>query len=221
MPIAWPRELVTARVVTWAPVTPAQAWTAGLGGVPATAFLSGGAFWKLELSDIVLRGRAAILAGRRLQGLLQAGVRPLIIRPCDCRQAPLAAGQSLAGEAEPIVCAMAAAGLRAVSATLAFTGDHRAVVAGDQFSIEHPTWGLRLYRVTAVTAGEADAPHVRFLPPLREAVEEGTAVDFNRPGSWMRLDGPMVVTPRIGNRVMDASAAFCELERPPTESERA
>lgn len=213
----WPRELLTAGVVEWSPNVPSQGWTATLGGVPQTPFLSGGGFWRLNLADIFMRGRLAILAGRRLQGLLEGGVRPLVISPCDCRMAPLAPGQSLAGDASPIVASIAVAPLRATSGTITVTAGARALVAGDQFGIDNPTWGPRMHRLTRVLTTGEGVYAASFLPPLRQVVAEETAIDFNRPSCVMRLDGTFPIEHLVRNRLHTASAMFCELERPPTE----
>lgn len=229
--LSWPRELVIARLVDWQPDVPGQDAGATLGGVPQRVFTSGGPVWKLTLGGLIMRGRNAILAGRALQAELVGG-RPILVRPCDCRQAPLAAGASFTAsepsagapfddvtETDDILATAGAAALRAVSLTLAMVSGYRALIGGEQFSIDHATWGRRMYRIGKVTGGTAAAPIVSIRPPLREAISAGTAVDFNRPGCVMRLDGRFQIDHTVPNRLHTGQVSFCELERPPTGAE--
>lgn len=219
MLLTWSRSLLTAHSVAWRLEAPAQDGGATLGGVPQRPFLSGGPSWRLTIGGLILRSREAILEARRLQTALKQGARPILINPCDCRQAPLAAGESFAGEASPIVATLGAAALRAAVVTLALTDGARPLTGGEQFAVDHPTWGRRMYRVIEVIGGTDEAPQVRIRPVLREAVAADTPADFNRPGCLMRLDGPFVLerATRMGG-VYRGEAKFCELERPPTEA---
>jgi hypothetical protein len=225
--LTWPRSLVVARTVEWQLVTPAQPPQASLGGVPQRSYLSGGPYWMLTLSGLVMRGRNAILAGRALQVALLGGA-PILVRPCDCRQAPLAIGDSfapdpasdgspfddaVAGEDNPIVATIGAAALRAVNLALTMVSGHRAIAGGEQFSVVHTNWGQRMYRLMDAAGA--------IRPPLREAAAGGTSVDFNRPGCVMRLEGDMSIESTIPGRLHTGRATFVELERSPTAGELA
>jgi hypothetical protein len=75
----------------------------------------------------------------------------------------------------------AAAALRAT--TMAITGTSEiALVGGELFSINHPTWGWRVYRVTSF-----DGSNITFRTPLREAVTTGTPLEFDVPRCQMKL----------------------------------
>lgn len=60
---------------------------------------------------------------------------------------------------------------------------------GESFSIEHPTFGWRLYEIGTVETDGVTAT-VTFNPPLREAVEDGERIEFDRPRCLMKLATP-------------------------------
>lgn len=226
--LTFPRDLIIAGLVDWSPERPFADGGETLGGVPRRNFMSAGPYWTLLLDDLLMRGRNQILAGNALQGALLGGT-PILVRPCDCRQTPIVAGGSfgaapasdgspfddaLGSESAPIVATVAAAALRARSLTVTFTGSHRALVGGEHLSIDHAGWGRRMYLVEKVTGGTTNAPVVRITPPLRQAVTNGTAVDFNRPGCVMQMVGEMQINPTLPRRVHQGRVAFVELPRP-------
>lgn len=226
--LTWPRDLIAARVVDWSPERPFGDGGETLGGVSRRVLLSAGPYWTLTLEDLVLHGRNAILAGQALQGALLGGT-PILVRPCDCRQTAIAAGGSfgaapasdgspfddvLGSESTPIVATVAAAAVRARTLTITFTGAHRTLVGGEHLSFNHAAWGPRLHRIEKILGGTANAPIVRITPGLRQAVTNGTAVDFNRPGSVMQLAGAMEITPTLPHRLHHGRVSFVELPRP-------
>lgn len=210
----WPRSQITAQRVEWSLVTPGQDAGATLGGVPQRTFLSGGPYWRLTLSGLVMEGTAAIKAGRALQGHLGNGERPILMRPCDCRQVP-----RLAAGVDPVVATIMPASLRAASVTLSLTGHDPDRLVGSLFSVPNSVWGERPHRIIRRTGGTDDAPVVTIRPLLRQAVTVETSVDFETPGCVMRVDGPMALEETIRHRLHTGSVSFCELERPPTEAE--
>lgn len=218
--LTWERDLIQIRTLEWRPVTPGNPVGATLDGIVQTVFLSGGCYWALTMSGLFMAGREALLAGNRLKAALIGG-RPILIRPCDCRQAPLTNGENLANDANPVTATISAAALRATTATLTRVSGGRNFRVGDQFSPSHSTWGLRMYRIEKITGGTAMAPVVEFSPPLRQATTAGQSVDFNRPGVWMRLAGGFNIDQTIRGRVNTGEVSFVELERPPTAAEAA
>jgi hypothetical protein len=226
--LTFPRDLISAGIVDWSPERPFGDGGETLGGVPRRNFMSAGPYWTLLLDDLLMRGRNQILAGRALQGALLGGT-PILVRPCDCRQTPIVAGGSfgaapasdgapfddvLGSESAPIVATCAAAALRARSLTITFTGAHKPLVGGERFSINHSIWGPRMYPIEKVTGGTVDAPVVRLGVPLRQAVANGTALDFNRPGCVMQLAGAMDIAETLPHRVHQGRVTFVELPRP-------
>lgn len=216
--LQWPRELIAARVVGWKLTTPAQEAGASLAGVPQQVFLSGGPYWELTISGLIIRGTAAIKAARALQGALGNGERPILIRPCDCRQVPVEAGLEIADD--PIEASITAADLRAVGVTIDIAaGLDVSRLVGSHFSAINPTWGERMHRIIRRRGGTDDAPEVDLRPGLREAISVETALNFNTPGCLMRLNGRFALEPIIKGRLYTGSATFCELERPPSEAD--
>lgn len=214
--LEWPRELISAQTVGWKLTTPAQEAGASLAGVPQQVFLSGGPFWELSISGLIMRGETAIKAGRAFQGALGNGERPLLIRPCDCRQVPLADGESLLDSPPPVEASIVSADLRATAVTIAIAaGFDITRLVGSHFSIINPTWGERMHRIIRRRGGTDEAPEVDIRPPLREAIATETALNFNTPGCLMRLSGPFQHQQTIPKRLHTGSATFCELERPP------
>lgn len=85
----------------------------------------------------------------------------------------------LSGDATYVTTADAA--LR--DTTLQITGaSELALIGGELFSILHPTWGWRAYRIR-----EIDGDTITFRPPLREAVASGTALEFDTPRCQMKM----------------------------------
>jgi hypothetical protein len=77
--------------------------------------------------------------------------------------------------------AAASAALRATSMPI-MGGAEKPVIGGELFSIEHPNWGWRAYRVIMI-----DGSTITFRPPLREAVTPGTPLEFDTPRCKMRI----------------------------------
>lgn len=151
-----------------------------------------------EFADGGLVDRDTVLAWRALLGILEEGVTPMVVPFCDRRHQPYGGehrvtygdgtrhsdGTPLVGGG-PVAETTADAALRATS--LAFTGLFaQPLIGGEWFSIEHPTKGWRAYKVRTV---DADAGTLTFRPPLREAVEAGTPIDFANPRCLMVQDG--------------------------------
>jgi hypothetical protein len=60
-----------------------------------------------------------------------------------------------------------------------------ALEGGERFSITHPTRGRRLYTISRV-----DGDDITIRPPLREACDSGTELDFTHPSVVCRLANP-------------------------------
>lgn len=208
--LTFPGQLLPAQSIDWDPDYVMRPGSSSLAGVSQSIFLSGGPLWRLRLSGVIARGRNPMLALRAVQAAVTSGRRTLLIRPCECRLAPLADGADCPAETEtqaspfddtttsaPIVAvAVGAAALRAVSMTIALSGDDKPLEAGMQFGFDHGgALDERLYRVKAVTGGTDSQPTVSFRPPLRAAVIDGQAVNFNNPGCLMRLEGDFSMSP--------------------------
>ena len=100
------------------------------------------------------------------------------------------------------------AALRATTMSLS-TGQAAALIGGEIFSIEHPNWGWRAYRVRSV-AGDT----ITFRTPLREAVTAGTALEFDRPRCQMRKISTTSNATEFG-KFGQCAISFGEDMRPP------
>lgn len=192
-----------------------------LSGISDPNETTGGGYWRADFSNGSTRTREQGLAWRALTAALDGGATAVNVRLCERLFAPVLpmprplphdADAILADDSEPprgaAYVTAAAAPLRAT--TLVISGDsERALLGGELFSIEHPTWGHRAYRVIAV-AGNT----LTIRPPLREAVGAGTALEFDYPRCRMRLAGT-VSNPTSGGRYTSCALAFVEDMRKP------
>lgn len=80
-----------------------------------------------------------------------------------------------------------------------------ALVGGELFSIQHPTWGWRAYRIRSVTQQSPSSFLITFRSPLREAVASGTAVEFDMPRCQMRK------TAQTDNTMTDGRFGQCAI----------
>lgn len=60
---------------------------------------------------------------------------------------------------------------------------------GESFSINHPTFGWRVYEIGTVFMDGSTAT-ITFNPPLREAVTDESRIEFDRPRCLMKLATP-------------------------------
>lgn len=102
----------------------------------------------------------------------------------------------------------AGAALRATSLSISGTST-TPLIGGELFSIQHATWGWRAYRVRSI-----DGDTITFRPPLREAIDAGTALEFDTPRCQMMLTGSADNTTDSG-RFTSCAASFVEDMRPP------
>lgn len=87
------------------------------------------------------------------------------------------------------------ANLRATTITVDIDGLPADPEPGMWFSIDHTNRRHRAYRITNVV-GDA----ISFLPPLREATEAGTPLEFVDPKCMMRIEGVMPSSNTLGYR---------------------
>jgi hypothetical protein len=168
-----------------------------LSGDEDRVFTTGGGQWYAEFSDVALTTRERQLTWRAFRSATNGGVDPFVFPLCEARQqafvpdgwvggVPFSDGTSFsddslfAGAASEITAAADAA-LRATSLSLAITALPVPLIGGERFSIDHPTWRHRCYQVGRIISQSDTAAEIQFHPPLREAVTEGTVIDFNNP----------------------------------------
>lgn len=142
--------------------------------------------------------RETVLAWRAVLAGLDEGVTPVIVPFCDARHQPYGGEHAvtygdgtthsdgtLFSGGGPFAEVTADAALRATS--LSFNGAFsRPLIGGEWFTILHPSKGPRAYKVSSI---DSDAGTLSFRPPLREAIEAGTKLDFSNPRCLMVQDG--------------------------------
>jgi hypothetical protein len=166
-----------------------------LSGIDDTIETDGGGFWRLDLTNGETLDRKAGLAWRALTEGMDNGSSAVIVLLCserlfqpvgDAVTVDHSDGTPFSDDtpydssgAEYTTTADAA--LRAVTLEMAGVSE-LPLIGGELFSIEHPTWGWRVYRITRI-----DGDQITFRPPLREAVPSGTSLEFDTPRCQMRM----------------------------------
>lgn len=181
----------------------------------------GGGFIVAEFTNGETWEREDTLAWRALTDGMDGGAIPVVVHFCDRLHQPVGDradvphsddspfGDHTLYESGSVTASVtAAAALRATSIRFAIASE-RPLIGGEWFTIVHPTWGERAYRVIGV---EGDT--IQFRPPLREAVASGEALDFDDPRCRMRLSGAPSNATNIG-RFQAVSARFVEDMRTP------
>ena len=160
----------------------------------------GGGYWRCEIGGMALLTSDQIRAHRAWEDEMSGGAEPFLVPIADIRHAPRGAiGNQLVrpgplvvtgtdpyfpealGYAVPVVVASAAsAALRATQVAITVTRGSR-IKGGQYFSITHPTKGRRMYRTGRVISRDGMTATVKIKPPLREAISNGTSLDFDFP----------------------------------------
>lgn len=204
MAIEFPRRLLREQNHDWNIVGN----TMGVGqttGASVDVRSDGGGLWMASLNNIRFLDATDTLLWRALRQICNGGVTPIVVPRNDVAFAPWPADvMDLGGvpfsdgslfddgsgfyQSIIDVTARGPSLLRATSMEfdLNYCG---ALQGGEAFSIEHPTFGWRLYEIATVEA-EGSTAAVTFNPPLREAVSDGTPLEFDRPRCLMKLAAP-------------------------------
>jgi hypothetical protein len=133
--------------------------------------------WRV-LSDIGQSERVIVMLCERLMQPVGPIIRPYHEQPHPFDDLPVSTpGASYVS--------VGAAALRATQMIISGVSEV-ALVGGELFSIQHPTWGWRAYRIRDVTQQSANNFLITFRTPLREAVASGTPLDFDNPRCQMR-----------------------------------
>ncbi len=91
-----------------------------------------------------------------------------------------------------------AAALRATQITIDMEAGSR-LKGGERFAINNPTTGRRVHRVRRVLSRDGQKATVSIRPPLREAVVNNQAVDFDWPSVVATLMPEADMSPQIRN----------------------
>lgn len=178
--------------------------TAGIStGASVDVRSDGGGMWVASLNGIQFMDRYDTLLWRAIRQQCNGGVVPIVVPRRDLTWIPSPVGST---EYSPIphsdgalfeddtayyqpvisVVTAGAAALRATSLLLALMRCAD-LMGGESFSINHPTFGWRMYEIGSVNKIDETYTSVTFNPPLREAVPAGNDVEFDRPRCTMKL----------------------------------
>jgi len=178
----------------------------------------GGGRWVAEYGNAPLNRRDKVLAWRAFRAIMEGGIVPFVFPICDVRHQPISSKRSFVlhsdqtpfsddagydGSGGNSVTATAAP-VRATSISINMNLLEKPIIGGERFSIDHPTMRHRLYEIKRIS-GET----IEFRPPLREAVDAGTAIEFRDPKCVMRLTSDMNA-PLDGPRFATGSISLIE-----------
>jgi hypothetical protein len=154
--------------------------------------------WAVTYQGVPLKNKAQILTWDAIALLLEGRLNPLLVPVWEGSRQPFPEGSTGydsiphsddsffsdgSGYSQPVILATVAAdaALRATTISIAVaSGD--ALQPGHYFSI-----GERLYQIRTVVSEESGVYTVTIRPPLRAAISEDDAVEFDRPHCKMRL----------------------------------
>jgi len=181
----------------------------------------GGGFIVAEFSNGETWERQYTLAWRAITEAMDGGANPVIVHFCDRLHQPVGdrvdvphsddtpfSDGSLYQSSGASGATLAPAALRATTLRMAIVSQ-LPLIAGEWFTVVHPNWGERAYRVINI-----DGDTIQFRPPLREAIDTGTYLDFDDPRCRMRLSGAPSNPTNIG-RFQTVTARFVEDMRTP------
>jgi hypothetical protein len=181
----------------------------------------GGGFVIAEFTNGETWERQDTLAWRALTDAMDGGAVAVVVHFCDRLHQPVGdrvavphsddtsfSDDTLYVSSGASASALAPAALRATSLRMTIISE-LPLLAGEWFTIVHPNWGERAYRVINI-----DGDTIQFRPPLREAITSGTPLDFDDPRCRMRLSGAPGNPTNMG-RFQTVTARFVEDMRTP------
>ena len=168
--------------------------SSSLGGASQIAASDAG-IWVIEAGEFPVATAERIKLWRALEGLLCGRTNAMLFPIFEFERRPNPTGTALVGFgdgasfgddtffSQPAYDAMVSenAALRATQIKIE-TGTGDDIEPGHFFSI-----GERLYSVASIVDYDSPIPTLTIWPPLREAVEAGMSVDFNKPVCKVKL----------------------------------
>jgi len=229
----FPRRLLTESAHDWSLLGVAA--TPGVTQDSTAAYVrsDGGGFWRCTMTDVSLSGarglkgrdrqRVSTLLWRAVRQVCDGGVNNIVVPRNDALfipypvgiaraltvnhsdDAPFSDGSSYYQPAIDIV-ATADAELRATSLDIEIIVA-ASLLGGESFSIQHDGAGWRIYEIATVDYVDDANATITFNPPLREAVEAGAQLEFDRPRCMMRLANPAAMDLSIRPWTFNAASA--------------
>lgn len=199
MTVRWPVSVLPPRRVSFDIAPRTLAAPANIYGVGQVVSQDAG-IWRATFGDIYVRGRFPVVMFRGIATELEGRLGKIIVPLCRSYQpASLEAIEGgiltavphsdetffsddagYVGETVSVVLVGAvAARATAMSVNIVFGGT---LMPGHHFSV-----GDRLYRIKTVTYTSGTTANITVRPPVREAIADGTSLDFEQPVCRMRL----------------------------------
>lgn len=224
--IRWPDMLMRDTTIQWSLAARNMSGGRALSGAMPMMRLDGGGIWTATLGDVQVSRADHVRVWHALQARLDGGATPVILSnrmaytgPYGTSTDPLettandnvSASDDATFVTPPIIATLTeAADLRATTLTIAFVSG-AALRGGEYLSIEHNTYSHRMYQVAAVSLDGDGNSVVTIRPPLREATDAGTPVEFDAPCCVMQLADPSAMDLTLARRIFgQASVKFLE-----------
>lgn len=214
--LTWPRALLNPGEERPRIAGASSAGGGSLSGTVQTVATSGGGLWVWEF-EVSLGTPEKIKTWRALEALLDSGATQFVLPMCDKRFAPVQPTETDHSDGMGFSDGAAYVGVSTIvttreaplrATTLYLAAATAGIEAGQHFTVEHATKGVRLYRVAGVAD---DGLSMTIRPPLREAIASGEPLDFASPRCTMNLRNPdgFAASLRM-NRYGRGNASFSE-----------
>lgn len=213
----WPSDLLSPDTENWRLQGVSISGGFTVGGATRMMRTDGGGLWIGE-QTFLFNTRDQIKAARAIEASLDGGVGQIVAWSFEVPFAPgivtvpsvphsdgtpFGDGSEYASVPHGAVTTASAA-LRATS--LSITMISGVIQGGERFSIVHPTKGWRRYTIARV-----DGDTITIRPPLREAIDSGTEMNFIQVGCVCRLANPDEFMGALdGNHMIAATARWVE-----------
>jgi hypothetical protein len=196
----WPINVLVPRDLNWWPSGGVDSGGASLSGLQQIDRIDGGPLWRCQMVQIPLKDDTSILAFQALQMILGGGATPIIVPRMPATRVPSANPSPLVPHSDgtpfnddslysgdSVTSTLVNdADLRDYQITLDLVGG-KPLMGGEEFSINHPDVGWRMYRIMRVRSQSGNRYAVDIGPPLRDDVAAGTALEWDNPRCMMRL----------------------------------
>jgi hypothetical protein len=182
--LTWPTTLERERSLRWSPRFGNEHSPPTLDGSIQVRNINGGGLWEAAFGTEQLRGREQLLAWQAMEVSAQGGLQPIDVPLLLCRQRPRPANLTAI-----VVTAVGALAARDMAARVDLENSGE-LAAGMHFAdYDAALYGWRLYRIDSVAAvgGQPTQRDITFWPPLRFAIADNHALEFEAPRCVMKL----------------------------------
>lgn len=225
----WPIDVLTPKHPGFWPDGGVRAGPRSISGLQQLDALDGGPMWRARFVEIPVYCRQRVLAAQAIQALAQNGVGLFDVpRVPSVRQAayPAAYDGGLDGvphsDGSPFsdgslygsgVNGEIVGAVALYDAVIVIKIDvlDAQLLGGEEFGINHPDVGPRMYRIQRVLEETSGEITVEIMPPMRADVADGALLNFSRPSCVMRMtNAPAFLQMLEWNRWADLTAEFEE-----------